>query len=669
MTPYLAALVAGFGAGAVYGLLALGVVTTYRGSGVINFAHGAIATWTAYVFWDLRTNASYPLPIPGPVDRISFGAGVRMTMVSAIVIALVTAGALGAAIYALVFRSLRAAPALARVVAGVGVLVYVQAMIAVRFDAASVRLSAVLPHGIVELSSRVLLSYEAVWLGVTLAAVAVALWAVSRFTRVGLAIRAASESEKGAVLLGFAPDRLGLWCWLAAGLLAGLVGVLAAPLFELTPLLFTELLIPALGAALIARFSSFGIAASAGLAIGMIQSAITPLQRDVSWVPRTGARDGFVFLTIVVAMAVVGKRLPTRGSLDSGRLAAVGRARIRPGTWVVAVAGVMIAFAVLPSNWGSALLTSVIFTGMALSLVVLTGFTGQISLAQSAFAGIAGFALSRLTTRFDVPFPIAPLLAASIAALFGLLVGIPALRVRGVNLAVVTLAGGIAVQEFVFKNPDFVGDVTTGGARVTSPKLFGLDLGLQNATDVYRPQFGLFAAAVVIALALVVSNLRHSATGRRMLAVRSDENAAAAIGVSAAGTKLLAFGLSSFIAGLAGTLVAYRFGSISDASFNLFASLTLLAFAYLGGISSVGGAVVAGLLAADGIAFEAMDNGWDRLGVDLGRWELVVGAIGLIVTAVRYPQGIAGLGRRARGTRRPRSQAAAASLETSPGVG
>jgi branched-chain amino acid transport system permease protein len=648
VTPYVAALFAGIGAGAVYGLLALGVVTTFRGSGVVNFSHGAVAAWTAYVFWDLRTNASYPLPFPGPVDGFSFGSDVRMTLVSAVVLALLTAGLLNAAIYVLIFRALRSSPSLARVVAGVGVLLYVQAMISVRFEAASVRLSPVLPNGVIKVTSRVLLATDALWLVAILAALAALLWLLSRYTRIGLAIRAASESEKGASLLGFAPDQLGLWCWIVAGLLAGIVGVIAAPLFELTPLLFTELLIPALGAALIARFSSFGIAALAGLGIGMVQALVSPLQRDLSWIPRHGARDGLVFVTIAIAMAVVGKRLPTRGSLEAGRLAAARSRPTSPWAAFICVAAVLVAFATLPSTWGSALLTSVIFTGLALSLVVLTGFTGQISLAQAAIAGIAGFSLSRLTIRFDVPFPVAPVLAALVAALFGVLVGVPALRVRGVNLAVVTLAGGIAVQEFVFKNPDFVGDVSTGGAKVASPKLFGLDLSLQNATDVYRPHFGLFVTGVVALLALAVSNLHRSATGQRMLAVRSNENAAAAVGINAAATKLLSFGLSSFIAGVAGTLVAYRFGSISDASFNLFASLTLLAFAYLGGITSVGGAAIAGLLAADGIAFKVMNAGWSRAGVDFGRWELVVGAVGLIVTAVRYPEGIAGVGGRLR---------------------
>ena len=144
------------------------------------------------------------------------------------------------------------------------------------------------------------------------------------------------------------------------------------------------------------------------------------------------------------------------------------------------------------------------------------------------------------------------------------MVGIPALRVRGVNLAIVTLAGSIAIQEFLFKNSVFVGDVSTGGAKVQNPYLFGINLGLRSADDPYRPVFGILVTVVVALIALMVANLRRSGTGQRMLAVRSNERAAAGIAINTAATKLLAFGISSFIAGLMGSMIAYRFGSISD---------------------------------------------------------------------------------------------------------
>lgn len=644
MSAYVAAGFAGLGTGAVYALLAIGLVVTYRGSGVINLAHGALAGWSAYVFYDLRANGRYPLVVPGPWRNVTFGAGQRPTFVTALLITLVTAVVIGLVIHALVYRPLRASPALAKVVASVGVMLYLQSMITVRFESGTALLPKVLPGGTFHLTDRILLAHDALWLLIGAGLLAAGLTAASRRTRVGLATLAASESEKGAVLLGYDPERLGAVSWVMASVLAGVVGVLAAPLFELSPLLFTQLLVPALGAGLVARFASIPAAAVAAVAIGAGQAMLSPLQQDVGWLPRVGLRDGAVFVTIVVAMVLVGKRLPTRGTVERGRLAAVAPATHRTRSPVIVAGATIIGFVVLPSEWGSALLTSVIFTSLALSLVVLTGYVGQTSLAQAAIAGIAGFALSRLTERFGVPFPLAPLLAALVATAFGVLVGVPALRVRGVNLAIVTLAGGIALSELLFKNPSFVGDVRTGGAKVRPPHLGPLDLGLQTAGDPYRPHFGVFVTVVVALLALAVANLRRAATGRAMLAVRGNENAAAAAGVNVAATKLMAFGVSSFIAGVGGTLLAYRFGSISDASFGLFASLTLLAFAYVGGITSVAGALVAGAVCAGGIGFKAMDSLWAHAGVRFGRWELVVGAVGLVVTAVKNPDGLAATG-------------------------
>ena len=648
MTAYLAALIAGLGAGATYAIIATGLVVTSRGSGLVNFGFGGLSAWSAYVYYDLRTNARYPLLIPGPWRDITFGDGVQMTVISSLLLTLATAALLGIISYIFVFRILRSAPVLAKVVASVGILLILQGMIGVRFNGSPINLDKVLPSGVIKISDEILLAVDALWLSGIAVTLGIVLWFLSRFTRVGLAIRAASESEKGALLLGFSPDRLALFTWVISSVIAGVVGVIAAPLFQLSPMLFTQLLVPALGAALVGRFVSFGWTIGTGVAIGMFQSMLTPLQQDLTWLPKSGLRDGLVFVAIVVAMIAVGKRIPTRGALDLGKMPTVFSGNVEPKSAILGLVFVSALFIVLPDGWGLALLTSVIFCGLALSLVVLTGYMGQISLAQMAIAGIAGFTLSRITERFGIPFPIAPVLAALVATGFGILVGIPALRVRGVNLAIVTLAGSIAIQEFLFKNSVFVGDVSTGGAKVRNPYLFGINLGLRSADDPYRPVFGILVTVVVALIALMVANLRRSGTGRRMLAVRSNERAAAGIAINTAATKLLAFGISSFIAGLMGSMIAYRFGSISDISFSFFASLTLLAFTYLGGISSVTGALIAGFIAADGIGFKLINKGWASLGVDFGRWQVLVGAAGLVITAVQNPEGIAGAFQRGR---------------------
>ncbi|MCJ7673351.1 MAG: branched-chain amino acid ABC transporter permease, partial [Acidimicrobiia bacterium] len=378
MTDYAFYLLLGTGAGAVIAILGLGLVLTYRGSGVVNFAHGAVATWTAYVFVDLRLNGDYALPFPGLPDRIHTGGA--MAFVPALVVALATSAALGFLIYMLVFRPLRTAPALAKVVASVGVLIVIIAMVQERFAATTVSVAKILPSEPVTFAKDLTVPRDGLWLAAIAVVLAVVLWAVYRFTRFGLATRAAAEDEQGAITLGFSPDALAAVNWTVAALLAGLVGILASPLTQLTPLLFTTLfLIPALGASLIGRFTSFGVTCAAGLAIGMIQSSFLQVQVDLSWWPQIGAREGLPFIAIVIALVILGKRLPTRGSLEFARLPRAPLPDLNAWKILGSFAAVIALFFVLPGGWRIALLTSVIAAVLALSLVVLTGFVGQIS--------------------------------------------------------------------------------------------------------------------------------------------------------------------------------------------------------------------------------------------------------------------------------------------------
>jgi len=648
VTDYAFYLLLGSGAGAVIAMLGMGLVLTYRGSGVVNFAYGAIATWVAYVFYGLRADGDYVLPFPGLPERID--GGDEMAFVPAIAISLATAAALGLLVYAFVFRPLRLAPALAKVVASVGVLVAVLAMVQLRFESTILSPAKILPSEPVTIARDLTVPRDGFWLAGIAITLAIALWAVYRFTRFGLATRAAAEDERGAITLGLSPDALAALNWTAAAVVAGAVGILASPLTQLSPLLFTALyLVPALGAALIGRFTSFGVTCAAGLAIGMVQSTFVQLQVDVSWWPEIGAREGLPFLAIVGALVLLGSRLPTRGSIEIARLPRAPIARARAAELGLGYAATVAAFFILPGGWRIALLTSLIAAVLALSLVVLTGFLGQISLAQMAFAGIAGFALARFADDMRIPFPIAPLLAALVATAFGLLVGLPALRVRGINLAIVTLAGGVAIQEFVFKNPDYTGSIAGGGVRIPKPELFGIDLGLTVKGALFRPAFGVMVTTVLLVLVVAVMNLRRATLGRRMLAVRANERAAAAAGIDVARTKLVAFALSAFVAGVGGTLIGYRFGTISDASYGLFASLTVLAFAYIGGIASVGGALIAGAVTSGGIFFFATQEIVGR--GSSANLELFIGGVALVAMAVLNPEGIAGALRQSRASR------------------
>ena len=307
------------------------------------------------------------------------------------------------------------------------------------------------------------------------------------------------------------------------------------------------------------------------------------------------------------------------------------------------------------SDWRSAVITSSIAVIVSLSIVVLTGFVGQISLAPFAFAGVAAFSLVRLGAA-GVPFPLAPLLAVVITIVLGLLVGIPAVRVRGMNLAIATLGAAVAIEQLVFKWPWFVGD-----HDVPAPKVGPFDLSISGRGDLYpRAAFGIMVVVVTVACSVGVSNLRRSRTGLTWLAVRGNERAAAATGINVGTAKLTAFGVSALLAAVAGVLIAYERQTVSETSFQVFFSLAALAITYLMGVASVSGAWAAGIVAPLGV-FALLRTG--SLPTEVSRYEFATNGLLLIVVAVAYPNGLTAAfrqGRRWLGARLHQGQRVAA---------
>ena len=218
---------------------------------------------------------------------------------------------------------------------------------------------------------------------------------------------------------------------------------------------------------------------------------------------------------------------------------------------------------------------------------------------------------------------------------FGLLAGIPALRIRGVQLAVVTLALALAFEQLVLNNNELNG---ASGNPVPPPRIFGIDLSIRGGSNTARFQYGLLTLAVLTVGAILVGNLARSGTGKRFLAVRSNERASASVGIDVTRAKLFGFGLSAFLAGLGGCMIGYAQGSVSATSYTVLVGVTWLVFAYLGGISSISGALVAGTFAPLGITFVIVDR-W--IGASNGTYQLIA-AIGLIMTTIFNPEGIAG---------------------------
>ena len=637
MTTHFTFLLLGLGVGAVIAALGIGVVVTHRASGVVNFAHAATGTFIALAYYEFRASGDLVLPILGLPDRVHLLD--RPTTTSALLIILVYAALIGAALYWIVFRQLREAPPLAGLVASLGLLLYFITLSGLRFDrqgASALVLEGPLPDGLVTIGGAVA-PLDRYLLATIVVIVAVLLTLAYRYTRVGLTTRAVAENHTAASMLGISPNPVGTINWALATVLAGGALILAAPIIRLDAATSSLLIVPALAAALPGRFDSVASTAVFGLALGMLQSEILNLQADWEWLPNIGLQQGIPFLLILVTLLFRGDSLPGRSdTTDLDLPFAPDHRRATPIVLGVAVAA-LVGLLVLDSQWRIGIIVSAITAVIALSVVVLTGFVGQVSLATYAMAGIAAFAMVRVSDDLGLPFPVAPLLGALVAVGVSIIVGFAALRTRGMTLAIATLAAAVAIEELLFRWDWFTGGLE--GATVEPPSLVGFDLRISAAGAAFpREQFGFLVVLVLALSTIAVVMVRRSGTGRRWLAVRANERAAASVGIPVARIKLEAFAVAGFLAGVGGTLLAYRRELVTTSTFTVLDSVVVLAIAYLAGVASPLGALLAGALAAGGLLTVALEE------VSPGSTDaqLAVNGVLLVIVAIRFPSGVLG---------------------------
>ena len=645
----------GLGAGAAYTLLAQGIVLIYRGSGIVNFAHGAIAMFASFLcFLTLVEAHGWPVE-------------------AAIPVAVLAAALLGVAIQNGILRFMRATAPIVRLVATLGVLIVLQGVAGQKlWDTDFHQVDQFLPtrnytlhewfgfDG--ELGRVVVQQDRLILLGIAIALTA-ALWAFTRFTKIGLAISASAENERAVSALGWSPNFLATVTWAIGGATAGLAGIFLAPNAGLSLTVFTIVVtVSALAVALIGGFKSFPLTLVGGIALGIAEAEVLTYSSDISEFLHdtfgiengaTGLQRALPFLVIVVVLVVRGKSLPLRSHVNE-RLPDLGSGVVTRWFLVAAVGALLLlngfAFDV---TWSSAVYTSLIAGVFILSIVVLTGFAGQLSLAQYAIGGLGALVASRLVAD-GWPAVLAFLAGAVFAIVVGVVFAIPALRTRGVNLAVVTLGLGFAIEQVVFNNQYFTGDfgsVTTIG-RI---EVFGWDVSSAEHPD----RFLVVCLGVFVLAALMVANVRRSGWGRRLIAVRNNERAAASLGINVFGAKLYAFAVAAAIASFGGTLLAFKDTTVVYTRFASFESINAVGNAVAGGVGWVLGAVFGGNLAPGGVGSIPLD--W----FDLGSWLITIGGITLIVIVILNPNGIAsvvlndvrGIGRlRLRLRRRPRRE-------------
>ncbi|HEX4754083.1 MAG TPA: ABC transporter permease, partial [Solirubrobacterales bacterium] len=619
MSSYILFLLLGLGSGAIYAILALGLVLKYRSAGVVDFGHSAVAMFIAYVYYWLRTQGKLEFPWAILPHAITL-TGSEMSNAEAMIISLLYAAILGLVMYFVIYRPLRHATPMARICASVGVLLFLEAVAVLNFSSNPKSVPAILPDSPLRFSG-ITVPVDRLWFAGLVVVLATALWLVYRYTRFGLATRAASENEEGAAVIGLSANKIAATNWVIATVLAALAGILIAPIATIQPSTYVLFIVPALAVALVARFQSFAIAAAAGLILGMLQSEVTKVISVAHWLPQQGLPEAIPFIVIVVGMTLVAKGMRARGEVVVGQNPSLGKPSRPYWTTAMCFAIGLLGLLVLQGSLRYALISSFIWICLALSLVVLTGYVGQVSLAQMAFAGVAAFGLTHLAGEYGIGFPFGPILASLVAVPLGLVIGLPALRLRGVNLAVVTLAAALVLDSLVFNWTWFTGGL--GGTKVGNPSLLGWNLGISQGDAYPRVIFGVFVLLVVCGIGLLVARLRGAPAGRMMIAVRSNERAAAAAGINVNRTKLFAFALSSWIAGVGGVLFAYAQQTVSPPTFETFSSLTLVAIAFVAGIGRISGAIFAGIMmASTGLFVTFLDREFN-----VGKYQLLVAGL------------------------------------------
>lgn len=582
-------LIAGLVSGAIYALLASGLVLSYSASGIFNFALGAVGFLCALTFFELHTGLGLPVVASG---LISIG---------------VVGPLLGLGLHRLMFNELSKAGDVAQIVATIGLLVALPSLALfiverlrdnLGIDLADPANQYAVPglgpsparnwtlFGLVRIDSNAVVTFAAA------ALVAVGLWFLLRRTRLGLAMRATSDRRELAALRGVDPDRASAASWMLSCGLGGLAGVLAAPIYGLDPNAFTVVLLLSATAAVFGRLRSIPVTFVSGLLLGVVQNLAAGYADNIGNIP--GLRSSIPVLLLLVGLVVFNRsRQRVAGSVAEDVPPPDYLADLPPWRrmvpWGIAL-GAFLAwvFFVASDFWAGIAAQGMAFGLIFLSFVVVTGIGGMVSFAQATFVTAAALVTGALATA-GVPLGLAIAAGVLSATALGALVALPALRLGGRVLALSTLALAMLGDGLLFQ------------LEALSNRQLGWDLPIVSIAG-----FPLTDARVMVVFLLVVVgivsvaiiNLERSSTGRAILAVRSAPAAAAAHGISAAKTKLLLFCFSAAIAGLGGVLLSLFNARITNTDFPAFAGFFWLAVAVVHGVRRVGPAVLAGLLVA-----------------------------------------------------------------------
>ena len=639
----LRAVLQGMPPGTVYALIALGFVLTYKTSGVFNLAFGAQAYISAAMYFQARNEWGWEA-LPAFVLSV-----------------LLLAPALGLLLERLVFRHLRTASAISKLVVTIGLSVALPNLfeLAIGFEPVAGRTPEGLvpkgngppfydPFGVYGWSRN-----ELTQMAVALLAIAV-LGAIFRFTALGLAMRAVVESPRMTELAGVRADRVSAFAWALSSLFAGLAGVLIAPRFNtLEDIAFFELMVIGIAAAAIGLLVSMPRAMLGGLAIGIVialSNTFLPRWADGrDWLQPLV--DNFTLaLPFLVLFGILVFSPRIRASTEAAdplagvdppppQSAALTRSTVltlatRVFALLVLTVGGWWVFTQADTSWIFLVTQGVIMSIIFLSITVMTGMAGQISLCQGTFAAIGAFSVYQLAERWDVSVLAGALVGAAIAAVVGSLLSLPVRRLGGVWLAVATLAFAFFFDAVMVRQTWVGAASLLQGTRVPRATLGPLDFASDKS-------FLVLCIVVLVITSVVVIQLREGTIGRTLRALRGSELAAQSIGINPARARLIAFATSAFIAGLGGALLAVQQKNVNyDQNFAPLAAMFWLVLVVSLSARTVEGAIFAGA------SFSLFERSILRNIFGLsGKWRFVLFGLTSIQYA-RHPEGLLEYGKR-----------------------
>lgn len=608
--------------GLLYGLLGMGLILVYRANRIINFAQAALGAVPAVLCLQLinAKNVNYWLTIP---------------------ILLVTAGVLGFVVDVFIMRRFRSAPRLIATVATIGVslLLTLGEVVVQKAVTGDLITSAAFETPFSNWRITIgKLVYDGNFLVAIIVTVGICagMGAFFRYTDMGIAVRASAENGERASLLGIPVARVSTLVWILASLMSAMAIFLRAPMVGLTvgSSIGPSVLLYGLAAAVIARMDSLPMCVVAGMGIGM-------LDQGAVWATNKGSLSQAMML-VVILVALLAQKGAISRAMDAG-VATWQSAReykpipteLRDVREVVFARGAMLNVALfisvilplmLPERFAGRFAQVVIFAIVGVSLVILTGWAGQISLGQFAFAGVGSLVASGMAVR-GWDFFVCLLAAGLAGALAAVLVGLPALRIQGLFLAVTTLAFAFTVEKLLLNPEYFDWWLPELGQPVARPKLYGQFSTLSD-TRFY------FVCLAFLGLALLVArSIRKYRFGRVLIGTRDNGRAVQAYGVNLARTRLTAFAISGFIAAVAGGLLAFQLQSIDAGNFTPDRSVAIFTIAAIGGLTSLPGAIL-GAVFVEGIPFLFDGNQNVRL---------ITSSVGLLFLLMFVPGGLSQL--------------------------